>query len=89
MKWIKKRLERIEVSRGIRPLHDFERMTPEQMESWCEEATDEDWNQVYKKIMAKVRGCEPWEVEDINTLTAEEVNAKLEEMQPYFTATQA
>ena len=56
MKSIDRRVMKIEASRGIKSLPDFERMTPEQMEAWCsEEATAEDMNQVYKKLMATVR----------------------------------
>jgi len=74
MRGIKRRLEKIEASCGIKPLPDFERMTPEQMEAWFEEATAEDMNQVYKKLMASVRGCKPWEVENMDTLTDEEMD---------------
>jgi hypothetical protein len=78
-KGIKKRLEKIEVSRGIRSLPDFERMTPEQREAWFSNATAEDMNQVYKKLMATVRGCKPWEVENMDTLTYEEIDTNLRE----------
>jgi hypothetical protein len=84
MKWIKMRLEKIEASRGIKPLPDFERMTPEQMEAWFRNATAEDMNQVYKKLMATIRGCNPWEVEDMNTLTDEEIDNNLREAGAVF-----
>jgi hypothetical protein len=79
MQKIKKRLQKIEASRGIKPLPDFERMIPEHRDAWFKEATDEDWNQAYKKLMATIGGCKPWEVENINTLTDEGINAKIEE----------
>ena len=42
-------------------------------------------NQVYKKFMASVRGCQPWEVENMDTLTDEEFNAKMEEARAVIT----
>lgn len=63
-------------------------MTPEQRGNWFEEATDEDMNQVYKKLMATVRGCKPWEVEHMNTLTDEEIDTNLREAGAVITATE-
>lgn len=79
MKGIKKRLGKIEASRGIRSLPDFDKMTPEQREAWFRNASAEVINQVYKKLMASVRGCKPWEVENLNTLTDEEIDAIMRE----------
>jgi hypothetical protein len=33
----------------------------------------------WKKLMATVRGCKPWEVADMNTLTDEEIDTNLRE----------
>lgn len=79
MKGLKKRVGKIEASRGIKSPPDFERMTPEQMEAWFKNATAEDMNQVYKKLMATIRGCKPWEVENMDTLTDEELDTIIRE----------
>jgi uncharacterized protein len=79
MRTIKKRLGKIEASRGIKSLPDFDRMNPEQMEAWFINATAEDMNQVYKKLMATIRGCKPWEVENMDTLTDEELDTIIRE----------
>jgi hypothetical protein len=79
MKGLKKRVGKIEDSRGIKSLPDFERMTPEKMEAWFKNATSEDMNQLYKKLMATIRGCKPWEVENMDTLTDEELDTIIRE----------
>jgi hypothetical protein len=89
VKGIKNRLGKIEASRGIKSTPDLERMSPEQREAWFRNATSEDINQVYKKLMAIVRGCQPWEVENMNTLTDEEPETILKEAGKVITANQA
>ena len=88
MKNIDRRVIKIEASRGIKSLPDFERMTPEQMEAWFRNATAEDMNQVYKKLMASVRGCKPWEVENMDTLTDEELDTIIREAGEVITGTE-
>lgn len=88
MKGLKKRVGKIEGNRGIKSLPDFDRMTPEQMEAWFKNATVEDMNQVYKKLMATIRGCKPWEVENMDTLTDEEFDTIMREAGEVITGTE-
>jgi hypothetical protein len=74
---LKGRIKKVAASLGIVILPNFERMTQSQKDAWFKNTTDEDMKQVYKEVMVIVRGYKPWEVEDMHTLTFEELKANL------------
>lgn len=77
MKGIKKRIEKIEASRRIVLLPDFERMTPEQVDAWFNGATDYEAEAGLRKLVAWWKGCTPEEVD----LSPENQKAMLEELE--------
>ena len=77
MKWIKKRLERIEADRGIIPLPDFDRMTSEQVNAWFEAANDNEYEAGLRWFVALWKGCSFEEVD----LSPENTKAMMAELE--------
>jgi hypothetical protein len=67
------------LNQQIKPLPDFERMTPVHMETWVKEGTDEELDACYREVMAVKRGCKPCEAENLKDLTDDELEARFSE----------